>query len=115
MSKLSAKHIILGCLGLLVAVLVCASLIVPAPFFRAPTPLKWSCISNLKQIDAAIQLWAYENKKEQTEAPDFPAAIKYLKNGLMPLCPAGGSYDPGKTIADAPTCSKGVELGHSLP
>lgn len=115
MSKLSAKQIIAGCFGLLTAILVCAYLILPDRIIRAPTPPEWICISNLKVIDGAIQQWAYENKKERTEAADFPAAIKYLKNGLMPRCPDGGSYGPGKTIADAPVCSKGKELGHTLP
>jgi len=114
-NKLRTKHVILGCIGLLAAVLVYAILNVPNRVVRPPTPPEWICISNLKVIDGAIQQWAYENKKEQTEAPDFPAAIKYLRIGLMPRCPEGGSYGPGKTIADAPTCSKGKELGHTLP
>jgi hypothetical protein len=114
-NNLRTKHVILGCIGLLVAVLAYAILIIPNRIIRAPTPPKWICISNLKQIDGAIQQWAYENKKEQTDAPDFPAAIKYLKNGLMPRCPEGGSYAAGQTIADAPICSKAKELGHTLP
>jgi len=115
MSKLSTKQIILGCLGLLVAVLVYAILIVPNRVVRSPAPPKWICISNLKQIDGAIQQWALENKMKETEASNLAAAIKYLKDGKLPKCPSGGSYAAGKTVGDAPTCSLGVTLGHTLP
>ncbi|MCD6051206.1 MAG: hypothetical protein K0Q55_2609 [Verrucomicrobia bacterium] len=76
---------------------------------------KSTCIANLKQIDGAIQQWAVVNKLPDTAKPDWNAAMVYLKNGQHPPCPNSGSYGPGKTIADAPTCSKGKELGHMLP
>lgn len=79
------------------------------------TAPKNACIANLKQIDGAIQQWAMENKKKETEAPDLQAAVKYLKNGELPKCKEGGVYSAGKTIADPPTCSLGSTQGHTLP
>ena len=76
---------------------------------------KNACIANLKQIDGAIQQWALENKREDKDAPDFNAAVKYLKNGQLPQCPSGGYYAAGRTVADAPTCTLARTLGHSLP
>ena len=79
------------------------------------TAPKNACIANLKQIDGAIQQWALDNKKKDTDMPDLQAALKYLKNGKLPKCKDGGVYAAGKTIADPPTCSLGVTLGHTLP
>ncbi len=76
---------------------------------------KNSCIANLKQLDGAIQQWALENNLEETNSPVLAEAVKYLKHSTLPVCPQAGSYAAGKTIADGPTCSKGRELGHTLP
>ena len=73
------------------------------------------CVGHLKQIDGAIQQWALENKKLDSDVPDLSAAAKYLKGGVLPQCPHGGFYAAGKTVSDVPTCSLGVTLGHSLP
>lgn len=73
-----------------------------------------NCIANLKQIDGAILQWAFENKKEDTDVPDLAAAAHYLKGGVMPVCPQGGSYSAGPTVKDVPTCSLAATHGHSL-
>jgi len=78
-------------------------------------PNKNSCIANLKQIDGAIQQWALEYNVAATNAVVLSEAAQYLKGGVLPTCPFGGSYATGKTVADSPTCTKAVELGHSLP
>ncbi|HEY1171752.1 MAG TPA: hypothetical protein VGH19_10305 [Verrucomicrobiae bacterium] len=72
-------------------------------------------MANLKQIDGAIQQWALENKKEDKDAPDLNAAACYLKGGVLPICPKGGTYRAGATVMAPPTCSKANTLGHSLP
>ena len=66
-----------------------------------------TCIANLKQIDAAKEQWAMENKAKDGDAcgnlvPD------YLK--AMPSCPAGGTYTIGN-VGTNPTCSI---AGHAL-
>lgn len=76
---------------------------------------KNGCIANLKQIDGAIQQWAIDNKLAETTTPDLSAAMKYLKGAKLPKCPSGGTYAAGQSVADAPTCSKGKALGHTLP
>lgn len=92
------------------------ALILPAVVRRAGCgPSKNSCIANLKQIDGAIQQWALEHDVAETNAPVLTEALQYLKGGQLPVCPFGGSYEVGKTVADSPTCSRGKELGHTLP
>ena len=73
------------------------------------------CISNLRQIDSAAQTWALENKKSPTDTYALSTIQGYIKldsNGNLPPCPANGTYSPGATVAQYPTCNVG---GHSLP
>jgi len=53
-----------------------------------------TCISNLRQIDAAIQQWAVDNRKPQGTRATVADIIRYL-GGTMPPCPAGGVYNLG--------------------
>lgn len=65
-----------------------------------------SCVSNLKQIDAAKQQWAMDNKKLGTDTPvDADLSPTYIK-GTMPACPSGGTYTINAVDTD-PTCSIG--------
>jgi prepilin-type N-terminal cleavage/methylation domain-containing protein len=70
-----------------------------------------TCIANLRQIEAAKEQWAMENKKSST---DVPAATDltpdYMKS--TPTCPSGGTYTIGAINAN-PTCSTGAP--HVLP
>ncbi len=63
-----------------------------------------ACVSNLKQIEAAVE----QAKMAGKESPAFPADLvgptKYIKN--EPKCPAGGTYAVG-TDTTGPTCDKG--------
>lgn len=83
--------------------------------FHRPPAAKYSCIVYLKMIDGAIQQWALENHKKSTDPVNMEEAVKYLKGGLMPTCPQGGTYSFGPTVDDAPICSLRTQLGHSLP
>lgn len=74
-----------------------------------------SCIANLKQIDGANQQWALENKKTDSDMVDAKGSVTYLKGGVAPTCPAGGSYTIAVLVSNAPTCSLSATLGHSLP
>jgi hypothetical protein len=69
------------------------------------------CISNLRIIDLAKQLWAQDNKKQSTDTPTTSDLKPYLTNGKMPVCPDGGIYTIG-SIGEKPTCSI---PGHVLP
>ena len=53
-----------------------------------------ACINNLRQIDAAIQQWAVDNRKPQGTRATVADIIRYL-GGTMPPCPAGGVYNLG--------------------
>ena len=83
-----------------------------------------TCISNLKQIDAAKEQWAMDFKKGPTDLPDMAMLSteaadsgKYIKT--WPTCPSGGSYDAGiGDIETPPVCSRatdGTSPTHVLP
>jgi hypothetical protein len=64
-----------------------------------------SCINNLRQIDAAKQTWALENKKDDSQTPTGHELDIYLKHGFNALvCPAGGRYSIN-SVGQKPTCS----------
>lgn len=73
-----------------------------------------SCISNLKQIDAAKQQWAMDTRAAGTATPTWAnltdATTGYIKSG-QPVCPSGGTYAIG-TVDTDPTCTT---AGHALP
>jgi type II secretory pathway pseudopilin PulG len=79
-----------------------------------------ACINNLRQIDAAANQFALEQRKTNGEAIHFPddltPYIKLNSAGKIPPCPGGGIYSL-KKIGDAPTCSLGstVRPTHILP
>lgn len=101
--------IVVAIIGLL------ASIAVPN-FVKARTSAQMNaCISNLHQIDGAIQLWAAETKQGETATVTAADVLPYLKNAVV--CPSGG-----KTFADSyglttvqarPTCMK-VPTTHKL-
>ncbi len=65
------------------------------------------CMGNLKQIDGAVQLWASENDLSDTNAYSLQneAILQNLPGGYLMNCPAGGVYQPGKTVDNEPRCS----------
>ena len=77
-----------------------------------------ACINNLRQIDAAKNEWALENKKTNgvvCTASDITPYIKLDAKGNLPKCPQGGIYTIGK-IGEPPTCSLGkTNPLHVLP
>ena len=75
-----------------------------------------TCISNLRQLDGAVQRWALENNKASSDTVTSTDVTPYLGRGSAgqwPSCPANGTY----TVTDCqskPSCSKS-SLGHTLP
>jgi len=53
-----------------------------------------TCVTNLRQIDAAIRQWAVDNRKPPGTRATAADIIRYL-GGTMPPCPAGGVYNLG--------------------
>jgi general secretion pathway protein G len=75
-------------------------------FVKARTTAQMNaCINNLRQIEAAKELWAADNNKETTDTPTAQDLNKYVKGGLSALkCPAGGTYTIN-AVGEKPTCS----------
>jgi len=77
-----------------------------------------TCISNLKQIDAAKEQWAMDFKKNITDTPteaqlttEAAESGRYIKK--WPLCPSGGDYTGINLVGVDPVCSWGG--AHVLP
>jgi len=75
-----------------------------------------ACISNLRQIDGAVQTWALETKQADNTQVEYDNIKGYLRNQVV--CPSGGhtfsdSYHLG-TVQDKPTCLKMPDT-HKLP
>lgn len=70
-----------------------------------------TCINNLRQIDAAKNQWALEKGKKSGDAVTEADIKPYLRGGVLPRCPAGGTYTIGK-VGENPACSI---AGHALP
>ncbi len=70
-----------------------------------------ACINGLRQIDSAIQIWALENNKVDTNHVTWPDILPYFKNGERPYCPYGGAYFIS-TVSNTPRCTV---KGHLLP
>jgi prepilin-type N-terminal cleavage/methylation domain-containing protein len=68
-----------------------------------------ACIANLKQIEAAKQQWAMDNKKVNTDAPTWPTDLvgsgKYISGTSAPVCPSGGTYSVND-VSTLAACSK---------
>jgi prepilin-type N-terminal cleavage/methylation domain-containing protein len=80
--------IVVAIIGLL------ASIAIPN-FVKARTTAQMNaCISNLRQIDGAIQQWALDTKQGDTATVTAADVLPYLKNSVT--CPSGG-----KTFADS--------------
>ena len=63
-----------------------------------------ACIRNLKEIDAAKQKWALVNNKTDVDIPTERDLLTYFSNGVMPVCPSGGTYGIN-AVGLPPTCS----------
>jgi hypothetical protein len=70
-----------------------------------------ACINHLRQIDAAKQMWALENRRPTGSLVNEPDLAAFFKSKTMPACPAGGSYTLS-TIGYAPLCNI---PGHAVP
>src|SRR5436190_15528427 len=74
-----------------------------------------ACVNNLRQIDGAAQTWALETKKQSSDPYTLSVLRPYIKLTSLsniPDCPAGGTYAPGATVTNSPTCNI---AGHGLP
>jgi len=98
-------------LGAAVPVGMLSAIAIPNFVKARTTAQKNACINNLRQIDAAKQQWALENKKPDSVTPTRSALRPYLNSHQFPVCPAGGDYTIG-SLSEKPRCS---QAGHELP
>ena len=70
-----------------------------------------TCLNNLREIDAAKQQWALEKNKRADALPRAEDLLPFLKDGVFPACPDGGTYFINSVDA-VPTCPIS---GHVLP
>lgn len=63
-----------------------------------------TCLSNLRRIDDAKQAWAAENNEPDNAVPKEEDLLPYLKGGVFPVCPSGGTYSIN-AVDEVPTCS----------
>jgi len=79
-----------------------------------------ACINNLRQIDAAANQFALEQKKKTGDAITYPGDLTpYIRlnaKNSIPPCPAGGSYSCA-TVGNNPACtlSTMTTQPHALP
>ena len=106
--------IVVAIIGLLAAIAI-------PNFVRArATSQANACINNLRQIDAAANQFALENKKKAGDAitltTDLTPYIKLNASSSIPACPAGGDYTCG-SVGATPACSLAstVTPAHALP
>ncbi len=75
--------IVVSIIGLLAAIAI-------PNFVKARTTAqKNACINNLRQIDGAVQQWALENRKAESDPVTIDNIVGYLRAPVS--CPAGGS------------------------
>ena len=102
--------IVVAIIGLLAAIAI-------PNFVRARTTSQQNaCINNLRQYDGAVQQYALENKLSSSATYTMAVLQPYVKldsTGNLPACPAGGTYAPGATVTNVPTCT--LAPAHALP
>jgi DNA-directed RNA polymerase subunit RPC12/RpoP len=61
------------------------------------------CLSQLKQIDTAKEMWATAEKKPNSAIPTRAQIGEYISGGF-PTCPSGGKYNM-RSVSQKATCS----------
>ena len=70
------------------------------------------CVGNLRQIDAATDMWALEHKMQKGDIPTETDLTEYLPPGQsFPICPSGGTYTIA-AVGETPVCSVS---SHAIP
>ncbi len=69
-----------------------------------------TCVSNLRQISDAKEIWALDTK-QQDGAPCATTDLwpNYINGGSFPSCPTNGTYTIG-AVGETPTCTYTVGL-----
>ena len=72
------------------------------------------CISNLRQIEGAVQMWAMETKRDGDQTVAYNDISGYLRNAIV--CPAGGTtFNDSYTVVTVdtrPVCQRKPDSHH---
>lgn len=63
-----------------------------------------ACISHLRSLESAKELFTYRNALKQGDTIDANLAWSDYSRQPYPICPAGGTYSIG-LVGELPTCS----------
>ena len=102
--------IVVAIIGLL------ASIAIPAYAPARGTAYRNVCISNLQQIEGAIQRWSLDMHKDEGQTVTYNDIRGYLQHSV--ICPSGGTtFDDSYTITtmDAPPVCRKKPTTHLLP
>ena len=91
--------VVVAIIGLLVTIAI------PNYFKNREIAQKNTCLSNLRVIDTAKQLWGIETGKGPSDVADdsdLVGATLYMRK--KPACPAGGDYTYWE-ISESPECT----------
>jgi len=91
--------VVVAIIGLLVTIAI------PNYFKNREVAQKNTCISNLRVIDTAKQLWAIETGKgtgDVADDSDLVGASLYMRK--KPICPAAGVYTYWE-VGESPECT----------
>jgi prepilin-type N-terminal cleavage/methylation domain-containing protein len=92
--------IVVGLIGLLAAIAI------PNYIASRRKACESSCINNLRQIEEAMHVWAFEAKRGPATPVTFDDIRDYLKRSVV--CPSGGTTFADSytltTVDETPTC-----------
>lgn len=106
-SSVGAKQMVAATLMMPVGIM--AGVAIPSFMKARSTASANACINNLRQIDAAKEQWALEQKKASGDAAEEAGVVQYIRGAKLPRCPNGGTYTLN-AIGTAPECSCGQSL-----
>ena len=102
--------IVVAIIGLL------ASIAIPTYAQARGTAYRNVCISNLQQIEGAIQRWSLDMHKDEGQPVTYSDIRGYLRHSVV--CPAGGTtFEDSYTLTtvDAPPVCQRKPTTHLLP
>ena len=78
-----------------------AAMAIPSFMKARATSQKNGCIENIRQMEGAKEQWAMSAGRSQGDTVVTTDAMTYLKGGVVPKCPGGGTYSLNVIGTDA--------------